>query len=106
MIEGFLVGVIATTSIIAGIFFLKFWARTRDPLFWAFGLAFIIEGLNRTASLAEAHPNEGSPWIYVVRLFAFLLILVAILRKNYGTQAPYPVLRPNTKPGMKSTGIQ
>ncbi len=84
MITGFLLGVIATTSITAGIFFLKFWTKTRDSLFLAFACAFIIEGFNRTALLAVAHPNEGSPWIYLVRLLAFLLILGAILKKNYG----------------------
>ena len=86
MLAGFLLGVIATSSITAGIFFLKFWKHTRDSLFLAFGLAFIIEGLNRIAVLTVAHPNEGSPWIYLVRLLAFLLILAAILRKNYGVR--------------------
>jgi uncharacterized membrane protein HdeD (DUF308 family) len=86
MLAGFLLGVIATSSITAGIFFLKFWKHTRDSLFLAFGLAFIIEGLNRMAVLTVSHPNEGSPWIYLVRLLAFLLILAAILRKNYGVR--------------------
>ena len=86
MLAGFLLGVIATSSITAGIFFLKFWKHTRDSLFLAFGLAFIIEGLNRIAVLTVAHPNEGGPWIYLVRLLAFLLILAAILRKNYGVK--------------------
>ncbi len=84
MIDGFLLGIIATSSVVAGIFFLKFWKRTRDFLFLAFGIAFIIEGFDRAAVLNTAKPNEGSPWIYLVRLFAALLILVAILRKNYG----------------------
>jgi uncharacterized membrane protein HdeD (DUF308 family) len=87
MIAGFLLGVIATTSMTAGIFFLKFWTKTRDPLFLAFACAFIIEGFNRAALLTVAHPNEGSPWIYLVRLLAFLLILAAILKKNYGREA-------------------
>jgi uncharacterized membrane protein HdeD (DUF308 family) len=84
MLIGFLLGVIAISSLACGIFFLKFWRETRDSLFLAFALAFIIEGLNRTVFLFLAHPNEGSPWIYVVRLLAFLLILAAILQKNYG----------------------
>jgi hypothetical protein len=63
-------------------FFLKFWRRTRDTLFLAFGAAFIIEGLNRIGFLLLDHPNEGSPTIYVVRFIAFLLILAAILWKN------------------------
>ncbi len=85
MIEGFLLGIIATSSIMAGIFFLKFWKRTRDFLFLAFAVAFIIEGLNRAAVLLTANPNEGSPYIYLARMLASLLILIAILKKNYGT---------------------
>jgi uncharacterized membrane protein HdeD (DUF308 family) len=84
MFTGFLIGVIVTASVASGVFFLKFWKETHDSLFLAFGLAFLIEGLNRTAVLTLPHPNEGSPWIYVVRLFAFLLILAAIIDKNYG----------------------
>lgn len=82
MLEGFLLGVIVTCSLAAGVFFLKFWKRTRDTLFLAFGAAFLIEGLNRMAFLLVERPNEGSPAIYTVRLLAFLLILTAIVRKN------------------------
>ena len=78
-------GVIATTSITAAIFFLRFWKRTRDSLFLAFAVAFLIEGVNRIAVLEVERPNEGSPWTYVVRLIAFLIILAGILNKNYGT---------------------
>ncbi|HEX2327986.1 MAG TPA: DUF5985 family protein [Candidatus Angelobacter sp.] len=82
MINGFLLGVIATASITAGLFFLRFWRETRDSLFLAFAIAFIIEGFNRSAMLLLRQPNEGSPWIYVVRLLAFLLILGGIVHKN------------------------
>lgn len=80
--EGFLIGVISTCSLIAAIFFLKFWRRTRDVLFLAFGVAFLIEGVNRAAVLLVSHPNEGEPAIYLVRLVASLIILAAILKKN------------------------
>jgi hypothetical protein len=56
-------------------------------LFLAFALAFVVEGLNRCALLFLEKPNEGSPYIYIVRLLAFLLILGAILHKNYGRSA-------------------
>jgi hypothetical protein len=84
MIEGFLLGVIVTTSLTAGVFFLKFWRTTRDTLFLAFALAFIIEGLNRVGFLFVEQPNEGSPAIYIVRLLAFLMIVAAIVWKNRG----------------------
>jgi uncharacterized membrane protein HdeD (DUF308 family) len=82
MINGFLVGVIATASLAAGLFFLRFWRDTRDPLFLAFGIAFFIEGANRAMLIGSEHPNEGSPWVYLVRCFAFLIILAGILNKN------------------------
>lgn len=86
MIEGFLLGVIVTASLIAAAFFWKFWRQTRDTLFLAFAAAFFIEGVNRISFLVIDTPNEGSPTIYAVRLVAFLLILAAIVRKNWGTR--------------------
>lgn len=84
MIQGFLLGIIATSSLMVGIFFLKFWKHTRDFLFLAFAIAFMIEAFSRASVLFLDKPNEGSPWIYLVRLLASVLILVAILKKNYG----------------------
>ncbi len=84
MIHGFLLGVIVTGSVLAALYFFKFWRRTRDFLFLAFAIFFVIEGLARLAVLVMATPNEGAPWLYLVRLFAALLILAAILKKNYG----------------------
>lgn len=82
MLEAFLLGIIVTASLVTAAFFFRFWRKTRDPLFLAFAAAFTIEGVNRMAFLAIAQPNEGSPAIYLVRLAAFLLILVAIIAKN------------------------
>jgi hypothetical protein len=82
MIDGFLIGVIVTASVGAGLFFLRFWRHTGDLLFLAFASAFMIEGLNRARFLALDVPAEGSASIYLVRLLAYLLILGAILHKN------------------------
>lgn len=82
MIEGFLLGVIVTASLTAATFFLKFWKKTHDPLFLCFGVAFIIEGLNRTSFLLLDVPELGSPLIYSVRLLSYVLILAAIVHKN------------------------
>lgn len=82
MIEGFLLGVVFTASVVAGLFFLKFWRRTGDLLFLAFAAAFTIEGFNRAAFLLLERPSDGHPLIYFVRLIAFLLIVAAILHRN------------------------
>ena len=86
MLEGFLLGIIVTCSIVASGFFWKFYRQTHDTLFLAFAAAFFIEGINRISFLMIDTPNEGSPAIYAVRLVAFLLILAAIVRKNWGSR--------------------
>jgi uncharacterized membrane protein HdeD (DUF308 family) len=84
VIQGFLLGVLAMMFVTAGIFFLRFWKETHDSFFLAFAASFTIEGLSRVAVLFQPRPNESSPWIYAIRLLASLLILWAILKKNYG----------------------
>ena len=83
MTEGFLLGVICTCSVLAGIFFLKFWRRTGDTLFLAFGVAFLVEGANRAVLLDLPDPSQAHPLTYIVRLLASLIILAGILHKNY-----------------------
>lgn len=84
MTEGFLVGVIFTASLTASLFFLKFWKRTHNLLFMAFSFAFLMEACNRLSLLFNSTPNESSPWYYITRMVAFLIIIAAILKNNYG----------------------
>lgn len=79
----FMVGVVAAASFTAMLFFLRFWKDTRDSLFAAFAFFFLVEGADRVVLSTMKHPNEGSPWIYVARLIALLVLLGAIIRKNY-----------------------
>jgi hypothetical protein len=82
MIEGFLLGVIVATSLTAALFFLKFWTQTRDVLFLGFAAAFAIEAINRMLRVFVENPGEAAPTVYLVRGFAFLLLLAAIVHKN------------------------
>jgi len=84
MIEAFLLGAVATASLTAALFFLRFWRETHDRFFLAFAVFFLIEAVNRVAVLFSPKPNEGSPWIYSIRMVGLLLILAAIISKNYG----------------------
>jgi hypothetical protein len=77
-----LVGAIATASLIVALFFLKFWAATRDRLFLFFSLSFALEGVNRLALYFFVGANEDAPAYYIVRLVAYGLILAAIVDKN------------------------
>ncbi len=83
-----LAGGIATASLIAGLFFLRFWRASRDRFFLFFALSFLIEGLNRFALYALAGLDDASPIYYVIRLVAYGLILAAIIDKNRKVKAP------------------
>lgn len=68
--------------VVAALFFLRFYRDTRDRLFAMFAAAFFILALNRIAIAILNPPDEVSALFYVIRLLAFLLILVAIIDKN------------------------
>lgn len=75
-------GVITMGYVIAGLFFLRFWTRTRDTLFVAFACAFWLLALNQAIVALAGIPREEQSWIYLLRLAAFTLIIAAIVRKN------------------------
>lgn len=87
MINDILVGGIATGSIVAGLFFLRFWRTTRDRFFLLFALSFWIEGVNRLVLYAWVGPVEDAPVYYVIRLVAYGLIIAAIVDKNRSRRA-------------------
>ena len=78
----FLSGATAFGFLVCGLFFLRFWRRTRDPLFMAFALAFALLGVGQAILALANIPTEERSSIYLIRLAAFALILLAILRKN------------------------
>jgi hypothetical protein len=78
----FLWGASALASATAGLFFLKFWRRTRDRFFLAFALAFWALALNWTGLAATRRGDEARTYFYVVRLAAFVLIIGAVADKN------------------------
>ena len=82
MLETFLSGAVTFGFIAAGLFFLRFWKRTRDGLFIAFALAFWLLGLNQALIGLTDIPVEERSWLYLLRLTAFGLIIVSIWRKN------------------------
>jgi uncharacterized membrane protein HdeD (DUF308 family) len=84
VIDVFVLGMISALSLVAGIFFIRFWRDTRDFFFIPFAVFFLVEAIHRFALLFFERPNEGNVWLYLVRLAALLLILFGILHKNYG----------------------
>ena len=80
----FLFGLITMGFIVSAMFFFRFWKRTRDTLFLTFGFAFLLLALNQALIGLSNVPGEGQSLLYLPRLFAFALLIVAILSKNFG----------------------
>lgn len=78
----FISGMVAAGFLVAGLFFIRFWRKTHDGLFMSFALAFWLLGLGQALVALTDIPVEERSWIYLLRLAAFSLILLAIFRKN------------------------
>lgn len=78
----FLSGMVTAGSLAAGLFFVRFWARSHDRLFLAFTAAFWLLALNQLLVSLVDEAEDRQSWLYLLRVAAFLLIAVAIVRKN------------------------
>jgi hypothetical protein len=72
----------ATASLASGLFLFRFWRDSRDRLFAFFGAAFLVLAAS-WALLALVNPSdETRPYVYAIRLIAFLLMIVGMVDKN------------------------
>jgi hypothetical protein len=78
----FLSGAVALGFAACALFFLRFWRRTREQLFLAFAVSFLLLGMGQTILALANIPTEERGSIYLLRLAAFLLILFAVGWKN------------------------
>lgn len=83
----FLSGAVAFGYLVCGLFFVRFWKRTRDSLFLAFAIAFALLGLSQSILALANIPTEERGSIYVLRLLAFAVIMLAIVHKNRAGKA-------------------
>ncbi len=75
-------GAIIMGYAIAAVFFLKFWRRTADSLFLAFAAAFLLFAATPLLTIFLEVPREEQSPFYLLRLLAFLIIIVAIIGKS------------------------
>lgn len=79
-------GMLAMGYMTAAAFFLKFWRQTKDRLFLIFAVAFVLLALNQGLPPLFDVPREEASHFYLLRLGAFLLIIVGIVGKNLRPQ--------------------
>jgi hypothetical protein len=80
-VKSFISGMMVMGYVTAALFFAKYSARTRDAFFSAFAVAFGLLAIQRVA-LTIYQDSDGPVWTYVLRLAAFVVILLAIAGKN------------------------
>lgn len=78
----FLTGIVAMGFSVASVFFLRFWVRTQDSLFMIFAVSFGLLALEQGLVAWQGVYREEHAWTYLLRLAAFVLIIVAVVRKN------------------------
>ena len=80
-------GMLVMGYLVATAFFAAYYRSTRDRLFAFFAMSFFLLAAERFGESGEYTGSntgfeEGHPGFYIIRLIAFILILVAILDKN------------------------
>jgi len=81
MLRSVLSGAVSMAAMLAALFFLRFWLRTRDRFFLLFSAAFAIYAVSQFV-LAIADVSEFEPFYYLPRLVTFGLIILAVVDKN------------------------
>jgi len=79
-LKAIMTGGIMVSAWAISVFFLRFWKKTRDPLLLLFSVAFLLLGVEHAVIFSLR--TERQFVAYVIRLIAFLLILLAIWNKN------------------------
>ena len=82
MTVAFLSGASVLASGAIALFFLRYWRETQDRFFLFFAVAFAIFMVNRTLLTILDDAGEGRPIVYMARVLAFLLIVLAVVDKN------------------------
>ena len=87
LMNHFLSGAIMLGYLAIGLFFFRFWRKTRDSLFAVFAASFLVLAGERilllmTAGSGDLDTHELRPYVYLVRFAAFMLIIVGFGLKN------------------------
>lgn len=76
-------GALALASWVAGLFFLRFWRLSRDRLFVFLCAAFWLLAINWISLTVNHWVPETRHQAYIVRLLAFVLIIIGVIDKNH-----------------------
>lgn len=78
----FVSGILVCGYIVIGLFFLRFWSRSRDRLFGFFATCFFLLAAQRSLLTLLSGDGRIGTALYAVRAFAFLILIYAIWDRN------------------------
>jgi uncharacterized membrane protein len=78
----FLQAVSATLAWVSGLLLYRFWRESRDVLFVFFSAGFTVMAFAWVLLALISPTGEARPYIYAVRLLAFLLLIAGMIQKN------------------------
>jgi hypothetical protein len=81
-LNGVVSGAMVMGYAVASLFFLRFWSASRDRLFGLFSLSFALLAVQRLAISMTRETMEDQTVFYLLRLAAYVVIIVAIVDKN------------------------
>ena len=75
-------GGIAVAFLMIGVCFTRFWRSNGSRLFLLFGITFFLLSVERVIIILVNPDNELAPYIYLIRLLAFGVLIAAIFDQN------------------------
>jgi len=87
MLNPMLLGAIVMVCLTISLYMLRSWRSTRDRFFLFFAASFAISAAARLFLGLLPHASEHEPLIYLLRLGSMLVVVFAILDKNFRSKA-------------------
>ena len=84
----FLWGMLTMATLMAALFFLRYWRMGRDRLFLFLSLAFVAMSATWVALATVGPSYQHRDIVYWLRLLAFTVIIIGVFDKNRRSRLP------------------
>lgn len=84
----FLWGMLTMATLMAALFFLRYWRMGRDRLFLFLSLAFVAMSATWIALATVGPAYQHREIVYLLRLLAFAVIIIGVVDKNRRSRPP------------------
>jgi Family of unknown function (DUF5985) len=87
-VHEFLWGMLTMATLMASVFFLRYWRMGRDRFFLFLSLAFLAMSATWIALATVGPSYQHRHIVYLLRLLAFLVIIIGVFDKNRRSRLP------------------